>query len=283
LHTRIALDGYCFGKISRLSKWNVDFDRLRLCQLLSEREFKIIDHAVGLEDTTTPQLDEPGRVFEHLYMQFGGADKNGPQNPPEDWPEEFAVNPAAIIRPPVAIVWMLRELLFRNMNDYNNNQPWGIKDRFVGSLQPILLTIQHNFEMAHQIITTPVPLPYANLCKTLLAIFIVSVPFFVDYRLGVFPNVVIPAVVSLALLGIDAIATELENPFGDDDNDLDIQELMHVLEHEAMELLRLSGDFNGCARFDWQFIPEFLRGTSCRSLQRRLVLRERASPELLPI
>eukprot|EP00413_Alexandrium_margalefii_P027370 CAMPEP_0204554670 /NCGR_PEP_ID=MMETSP0661-20131031/28279_1 /ASSEMBLY_ACC=CAM_ASM_000606 /TAXON_ID=109239 /ORGANISM="Alexandrium margalefi, Strain AMGDE01CS-322" /LENGTH=36 /DNA_ID= /DNA_START= /DNA_END= /DNA_ORIENTATION= len=36
----------------------------------------------------------------------------------------------------------------------------------------------------------------------------------------------------MALLGIDAIATELENPFGDDDNDLELLESINVLERE---------------------------------------------------
>merc|ERR1712232_812526 len=161
------------------------------------------------------------------------------------------------------------------------SQPWGLKDRFVPGLAGLLTSLQHSFEMTHQIITTPLPLPYANLCKTLLSIFLLSMPFFVDYRLGWFANTVIPAIISLALMGIDAIATELENPFGDDANDLDLLEGIHVLEREAMETLRLSGDTKGVACFVWRMMPAFVRNSSCRDLKYQIAVRDLAAPEVL--
>ena len=44
---------------------------------------------------------------------------------------------------------------------------------------------------------------------------------------------VVPTLVAFALLGVDAISSELENPFGDDANDLDVLEMIHGLESEA--------------------------------------------------
>mmetsp|Transcript_19487 Transcript_19487/g.61122 ORF Transcript_19487/g.61122 Transcript_19487/m.61122 type:complete len:433 (+) Transcript_19487:66-1364(+) len=278
LHTRIAHDGYCFGSISRQAKWYCDFDRLRLRQLLTEEEFKVIDGCVGIHSDHQPGAGDP---LEHLFEQFGLESEEGPQGPPPDWPEEFEVETACRVRQPVAIIFLLRVVLCRNMNDASNSQPWGVKDRFVGGLASILTTMQYSFELANQIVTTPLPLPYANICKTLLGLFLLSLPFFVDYELGWFANTVIPAITCLALLGIDAIATELENPFGDDDNDLDILEQIHCLESEAMEMLRLSGDEQGRARFLWQSLPDFVKACSCRTLRKQLVLRESALPASL--
>merc|ERR1711957_622090 len=86
-------------------------------------------------------------------------------------------------------------------------------------------------------------------------------------------NTVIPPLMSLALLGIDAIGTELENPFGDDENDLDIDELIHVVECEAMELLTLTGDERGFQCFVWRKLPDFIEEASCRPLRRQLAVK----------
>mmetsp|Transcript_89558 Transcript_89558/g.191911 ORF Transcript_89558/g.191911 Transcript_89558/m.191911 type:complete len:460 (-) Transcript_89558:58-1437(-) len=277
LHTRIALDGYCFGSISGETKWLVDWDRLRLLQLLTVEEFRIVDACMGISDEGAPPAKD---ALASLVKQFkGDSEKRG--GPPPGFPEEFEVDPGCIVRPPVVIVYLIREVIMRNMNDPFNSQPWGLKDRFIPGLAGLLTSLQHNFEMAHQIITTPLPLPYANLCKTLLSVFLFAMPFFVDYRLGWFANTVIPAIVSLALLGIDAIATELENPFGDDANDLDILEGIHVLEREAMEMLRLAGDKKGVSRFVWRMMPAFVRSSSCRDLKYQIAVEDLAAPEVL--
>jgi len=270
LHSRICLEGYCFGSICKHSKWRVDWDRYRLRQLLAEEEWEVIDDCIGILDPETPEAED---ALTHFQKQFGLNNECVNQEPPASWPEEFDVKKEGFVRPPVAICFLIREVLFRNMNEYNNNQPWGIKERFISGLTGLLAAMQHSFEEIDQIITTPLPLPYANLCKTLLLCFLLSMPFFVDYKLGLFANTAIPSLVSLALLGIDAIATELENPFGDDSNDLDILELLHVLECESMEILSLTGDDKGCSCFCWVPMPRFIRETSCRVLQNQLAVR----------
>jgi len=272
LHTRIALDGYCFGGISKETKFHVDWDRLRLRQLLTLQEFELVDECVGILNSGEPK----GDVKDHLARLFANH-----TDPPDDWPEDFEVENKCIVRAPVAVVELLRVCLFRNMNGADNGQPWGVRDRFVGGLCGLLHQMLNAHEVVHQIITTPLPLPYASLCKTLLTIFLVSMPFFVDYRLGWFANTMLPAIISLALLGIDAIATELENPFGDDSNDLDIVGMITELEYEAMECLRLTGDADCLDCFCWRNMPTMISHTSCRRLFKQLACVEHAAPEVI--
>ncbi|CAE7662543.1 unnamed protein product [Symbiodinium sp. CCMP2592] len=276
LHTSIALDGYCFGSIDKEAKWFLDWDRLRLLQLLTEEEFEIVNRCIGLgEDESVPETRR------RLASQFHNA--RTLEGPPSSWDEEFPVRFDQFVRVPVAIVWFLREVLFRNMNDPFNTQPWGIKDRFVGALVHLLGGILESFETAHMVCTTPIPLPYANLCKTLLCFYMISAPFFVDSSRGWFANTVVPSVISFALLGVDSIATELENPFGDDVNDLDQLEQVHILEREAMELLRQSGDIRGCSVFGWQEVPDFVSNKCCRSLKTQLVVKDLAQLQVMPL
>jgi len=273
MHTNVACDGYCFGSISSQSKWLLDWDRLRLRQLLTAEEFAIVDTAIGVAEHEGDSVPGKKDVVRRLVAQFSNR-VNEDDGPPDDWPDEFQVNFEEYPRPLNRVVHFIREIVFLHMNMMENNQPWGIKERFVTELIVVLSKIELAFENINQIINTPLPLPYANLCKVLLSIFLLSMPFFVDYRLGWFANTVIPAIVSIALLGIDAIATELENPFGDDANDLDIMEHIHAMELEAMEVLRLTGDIKGHDRFCWKPVPDFISGTSCRKLRYQLAVRD---------
>ena len=68
----------------------------------------------------------------------------------------------------------------------------------------------------------------------------------------------------------------MRNPFGDDVNDLDQLEQVHILEREAMELLRQSGDMKGCGIFGWQELPGFVSSRCCRSLKTQLVVKDLA-------
>mmetsp|Transcript_42038 Transcript_42038/g.97941 ORF Transcript_42038/g.97941 Transcript_42038/m.97941 type:complete len:463 (-) Transcript_42038:133-1521(-) len=283
LHTSIAYDGYCFGRIGKDTKWFLDWDRLRLLQLLTPEEFEVVNRCVGLGEPgeAETETETTSEVRRRLASQFHEA--RNLEDPPASWDEEFPVRYDQFVRVPVAIVWFLREVLFRNMNDPFNTQPWGIKDRFVGALAHLLGGILDSFETAHMVCTTPIPLPYANLCKTLLCFFLVSVPSYVEPHQGWFANTVIPSIVCMALLGVDAIATELENPFGYDVNDLDQLEQVHILEREAMELLRQSGDLKACNVFGWQEVPEFVSSKCCRSLKTQLVVKDLAQLQVMPL
>lgn len=271
MHTRIAYDGYCFGKITGETKWLVDWDRLRLLQLLKDDEFYAMDKCLGIIDADM----RSGCSLQELIDQFRGR-----QGVPSSWPKEFDVQLEPACRTHNVLMYFIREVLFNNVNDAMNSCPWGIKERFVPVLSKLLQTSQWHFELINQIITTPLPLPYACLCKSLLVIFLASLPsMLIDIDVGPFGSLLIPMMVALALLGIDATATELENPFGDDANDLDLMEFVSGLEHEALQMLRLCGDFQGKAAFITRTMPEFVAGGSCKPLISQLAVEEFADEE----
>merc|ERR1712093_138560 len=78
LHTRIALSGYCFGEVSKDAKWRIDWDRLRIKQLLYDEEFDMVDKTIGLYESTVGR-----QTLKTLVNQFKGKiARNGPQEPP---------------------------------------------------------------------------------------------------------------------------------------------------------------------------------------------------------
>jgi hypothetical protein len=103
LHTRMALNGYCFRTVDANTKWRVDWDRFRLRQLLAPDEFALVDSVVGfMQDTAT--ADAKGDLLKWMACQFRGPfSTQGPQTPPEDWPTDFEVDKECHIRPLVVI------------------------------------------------------------------------------------------------------------------------------------------------------------------------------------
>lgn len=92
------------------------------------------------------------------------------------------------------------------------------------------------------LITTPMPFPYVHLCKVMLVCMLLTMPLATDASDGFFSTVFMPGVLAFSLLGIDAIATELSDPFGTDCNDLDVTGRAAALESECLMFLDLCGD-----------------------------------------
>lgn len=83
---------------------------------------------------------------------------------------------------------------------------------------------------------TPVPFAYAQHIKVFLALFCYTAPFAMVHGM-VWWTPVAAAVLALALFGIDEIGVEIEDPFGDDPNDLPMEEIGEGLEKSTLEMM----------------------------------------------
>lgn len=90
-----------------------------------------------------------------------------------------------------------------------------------------------------RIVSTPIPLAYAIYLKRLLLIYCISLPFQVVNSLHWWTSP-IAAVLSFVLLGIEEIGTEIENPFGDDANDLRLEEICTTIMNNIEELITVN-------------------------------------------
>lgn len=90
-----------------------------------------------------------------------------------------------------------------------------------------------------RILNTPMPLAYSIHLNHLLFLYCFAVPFQLVQDLGWWT---IPAsgIISFALLGIEAIGIEIENPFGYDVNDIPLDKLTQALMDEVDELMSFS-------------------------------------------
>merc|ERR1712216_858467 len=80
--------------------------------------------------------------------------------------------------------------------------------------------------------------------------------------MGYYVNILMPTLLCCALLAIEAIVSELENPFSYDANDIDVQEMLTTFEKEFMAMLELAGDSVARDSFVWLPVPKFMQQQS---------------------
>ncbi len=83
---------------------------------------------------------------------------------------------------------------------------------------------------------TPIPYSYTVLIHRIVGLYTVTLPFGVVHEVGYFTPLV-AAMISYAFLALDAIGDEIEDPFGEDPNDLPLQALSTMIEVNLRESL----------------------------------------------
>ncbi|KAJ1728223.1 hypothetical protein LPJ61_004150 [Coemansia biformis] len=100
-----------------------------------------------------------------------------------------------------------------------------------------------------RIISTPIPLAYHIHLHHSLYLYLLVLPWALG-SMGLPHTIILQAIISFMMLGIDAISREIQNPFGYDHNDLPLDvfceallvDLNYVLRHRAAGALEISED-----------------------------------------
>ena len=109
------------------------------------------------------------------------------------------------------------EFVYRNFNTYLNQ----------------ISTIQGGCE---RISNTPIPYAYSLLLHRTVGIFCAVYPLLLIHDFG-FLTLLFSIFTTYALLALDAIAPELEDPFGTEDNDLPLSAICNAIEIDLREML----------------------------------------------
>ncbi|MBY0426001.1 MAG: hypothetical protein K2Q22_10225, partial [Cytophagales bacterium] len=86
--------------------------------------------------------------------------------------------------------------------------------------------------------TSPVPFSYAIHLKKFIFFFTLILPFGFIHDLGYW-SVVIIMLIFYALVGLEAIGEEIEDPFGQDENDLPIDGICKSIKNSVCAILRV--------------------------------------------
>jgi len=93
--------------------------------------------------------------------------------------------------------------------------------RALDAMEEQVGTLMEAWMGMQKLATTPFPFPYAQLCTYFLFLWCYSFPFAAAFTLQWF-GIPVAGVISFALFGINTIALELEDPFGEETNDIDL-------------------------------------------------------------
>ncbi len=89
-----------------------------------------------------------------------------------------------------------------------------------------------------RILKTPIPFAYAVHIKQLLMLFLVTLPLVLVPKMGWSAILTVPAI-TFGLLGIEEAGVEIEDPFGDDPNDLPLEAICATIARDTTALAEL--------------------------------------------
>jgi predicted membrane chloride channel (bestrophin family) len=117
----------------------------------------------------------------------------------------------------------------------------------VGSM-PLIATMENSLERMvesfhniDQIAIVPVPWPYTHLTQFFLMLWVYTLPICMVQEYGLTGSIIGMSFLAIILFGMDAVAREIQDPFGFDDNDLNIHGYENHLIAELDTILK--GDF----------------------------------------
>ncbi|WP_316814869.1 bestrophin family protein [Pedobacter nyackensis] len=84
---------------------------------------------------------------------------------------------------------------------------------------------------------TPIPYSYSAFIKKFIFIYVITLPFGWVFSLGYFVVPIVPFILYV-LASLELIAEEIENPFGEDPNDLPVNEICNNIEKHVGEILK---------------------------------------------
>jgi ion channel-forming bestrophin family protein len=106
-----------------------------------------------------------------------------------------------------------------------------------GTMQSHLNNIVDSHGGCERILKTPMPMAYSIHLKQLILLYCFTLPFQFVGQLG-FWSILVVAIVSFAMMGIEEIGLEIENPFGSDSNDLPLDNICINIKNNLDELIK---------------------------------------------
>ena len=132
-------------------------------------------------------------------------------------------------RPSIVATWLSRRLAGRAAEGKLSEQRLQLMDANLTALIDYL-------GGAERIVKTPVPFAYAQHIKIFVMLFCLTVPFAMSSTLH-WLTPAGTALLGFALIGIDEIGVEIEEPFGYDANDLPLDLILQGIDRDTAEIL----------------------------------------------
>lgn len=131
--------------------------------------------------------------------------------------------------PPTVFATLLSRWVARKVATEELNTP------LARELEGALTKMVEHQEACERILHTPVPFAYVVQIRQLLAFYLVTLPVVLVPVMG-WMVIPVTAMVAFAMLGIEEAGIEIEDPFGDDPNDLPLERLCDAIRLDVAQL-----------------------------------------------
>lgn len=158
-----------------------------------------------------PELNgiEKTDIFKFLYATNPEL-KKFQHEPNTDFEESFRV--------PVRLEYLLKQSILSNRTRLDTPLHMAFENRLLGSTNSYL----NGFFGLRKFLTTPVPFPLIQMARTFLFLYVFTVPFvLLKDSSNLLAHCSMAFVLTYGFVGLELIAIELDDPFGDDANDFD--------------------------------------------------------------
>lgn len=183
-------------------------------RLIATQRNLICDSLI-LQPETRKVLLQQTRQFAYMMHDRLRGSQDFPQ--PEYYSQH--VNPPQLL---------LQEMQQQLIDAFNRQE---IGDIVYRELTQHIHTLSSMQTACDRLINTPLPFSYSVLLHRAIYSFCFMLPFGFEAILGLWTPLMVGWLVYL-FLGMDALSTQLENPFGTDDNDLPLDSIVRLIERE---------------------------------------------------
>lgn len=129
--------------------------------------------------------------------------------------------------------WVLEQMQQQLVQLYHQKQ---LSDIVYQGLGAHLLQAGEIQAGCDRILSTPLPFSYSVLLHRAVYSFVFILPFSLEASLGIATPILV-VLIAYLFLGFDALSSELEEPFGIQDNDLALDAMVRLMERETLERL----------------------------------------------
>jgi len=145
-------------------------------------------------------------------------------------------NSLITIAPPEVLKILPLEIAY-HLEGYIFNQKKDLIVPIINNTFANLNAIVENYTTCERILTTPIPLIYGVHIKHAMIIYLLTLPLQIIRTCG-WASVVIVLLTSFTFFGIEAISSEIENPFGSDNNDLKLDAFCRQINDEINNMMK---------------------------------------------
>lgn len=129
---------------------------------------------------------------------------------------------------------VIAKSLYKKIHNLHQNKDLASEHLYV--LNDELKSFTDNCGACERIKNTPIPYSYNIFLKKMIFLYIMSLPIFFGSEFG-YTTVPITIIVLYVFASIELIAEEIEDPFGEDENDLPLDDICNRIKNNLNEIL----------------------------------------------